>query len=212
MPETASRQHIADSLATDVAAALRARLSQTGVASLAVSGGTTPILFLKTLSQQKLDWSRVTITLADDRCVPEDSPRSNASLVRENLLKNQSLKARFIPLMGALEQTIATLIPFAAIVLGMGLDGHTASLFPGADHLAEALTGPHLIQAISAPGVPEPRVTLTVPVLLGADFLALHIEGDAKLAALNAAMHPGPVADMPIRAVLDRPPRIYWCP
>ncbi len=212
MSEDNSSEFLAAGLAADVAAALTARLQRSGGAALAVPGGATPVKFLRALSRQKLDWPRITITLTDERRVPEDSPRRNARLVRENLLHGEAASARFIPLDPANEAEIAALAPYAAIVLGMGLDGHTASLFPHGDRLAQALAGPRAVETITAPAAEEPRFTLTLPILLGADFLALLIEGNAKFVALNAAMHPGEIADMPVRGVLARAPRIYWCP
>jgi len=180
---------------------------------LAVSGGTTPALFFDHLAREKLDWARVTITLVDDRCVPESSDRSNVRLVKEHLLQHEAAAARFVPLVAGQDQAIAPLLPFAAVLLGMGHDGHTASLFPGGDHLAAALAGPHLIETMRAQGVPEPRVTLTLPTLLQTDFLALHIEGAAKRAVLATAETAGPVEQMPIRAILAHPPcAIFWCP
>jgi 6-phosphogluconolactonase len=95
----------------------------------------------------------------------------------------------------------------------MGLDGHTASFFPGGDHLAAALAGPHLIETMRAPSTPEPRVTLTLPALLQTDFLVLHIEGAAKREVLATAESAGPIEQMPIRAILAHQPRaIFWCP
>jgi len=104
----------------------------------------------------------------------------------------------------------------AAAVLGMGLDGHTASFFPGGDHLAAALNpaGKVLAMPMTALRAGEPRLTLTLPVLLAAGFLALHIEGAQKRLVLEQALQPGPVADMPVRAVLARrpAPEIFWSP
>ena len=213
--EFINSQQLATTLADAVSNALRARLARDVTAALAVSGGTTPVKFLSALSRCPLDWSRVTVTLVDERCVPETSECSNARLVRMHLLQNAAVAAKFLPLVGAAESAIAALsLPLAAVVLGMGLDGHTASFFPGGDHLAAALAGSHLLQTISAPGAGEPRMTLTLPVLLGADYLALHIEGAAKLKTLEAAMRPGEPEEMPIRAVLARRPglEIFWCP
>lgn len=213
--EFVNSEQLAAALADAVAGALRARLARDKAAALAVSGGTTPVKFFQALSARPLDWPLVTVTLVDDRCVPESSERSNARLVKMHLLQNAAAQAVFLPLMGAAEASIAALpLPFAAVVLGMGLDGHTASFFPGGDHLAAALKGSHLLETMNAPGANEPRVTLTLPSLLGADFLALHIEGAAKLKALEAAMQPGSATAMPIRAVLARQPgpEIFWCP
>ena len=105
-------------------------------------------------------------------------------------------------------------MPFAAVILGMGNDGHTASFFPGGDTLSEALTSEGPTLAIRAPGAGEPRITFTLPRLLETDGLYLHIEGDEKAAVLDKALGDGPVEDMPIRAVLrsDAPLAIYWSP
>lgn len=216
-----SPEGLAEALTDAVAGALRARIVREGFAALAVSGGTTPVKFFRALSEKPLDWTRVTVTLVDERWVDEASPRSNAALVRAHLLQNQAAAARFLPLYSgaATPEAGCTLVqaalgalplPFAAIVLGMGTDGHTASFFPGGDHLAAALdpAGTALALPMHAPGAGEPRITLTLPVLLAADYLALHIEGEAKRAVLAQATH------LPVGAVLARRPGtdIFWSP
>ena len=220
-----NREALAKTLAQDVAAALSARLAVQVQAMLAVSGGSTPGAFFTALSQTALDWSRVVVTLVDDRWVPEESPRSNAALVRRHLLVNNAAAARFIPLyngaaspqagVAALEAQFAQLpLSLAAAVLGMGEDGHTASFFPGGDRLADALAPAQgqSFEAITAPNAGEPRITFTLPVLLKADLLALHIEGAAKRKVLGQALSAGPVEAMPVRAVLHHDPKIYWSP
>ncbi len=217
--EFATGGALAAALAEDVAAALRHRLAAQPKAVLAVSGGTTPGRFFEALRGRELDWARVIVTLVDDRCVAASSPRSNARLVRETLLRDRAAAAAFLPLLDA-DQAVdeagigALPRPFAAVVLGMGLDGHTASFFPGGDRLSSALAGPHMLERITAPDAGEPRVTLTWPVLRDADFLAVHFEGAAKRAVLEKAGAPGPVEAMPIRIALARmpPPEIFWCP
>ncbi|MDE8345266.1 MAG: 6-phosphogluconolactonase [Acidocella sp.] len=218
--EFANPEALATALAAAVAAALRHRLAAQPlatqpVAALAVSGGTTPTRFFVALRSEELDWSRVIITLVDDRCVSETSSRSNARLVRQTLLQNRAAAAAFLPLATADEGSLAVLpLPFAAVVLGMGLDGHTASFFPGGDRLSFALHGPHMLERINAPQAGEPRVTLTWAALQTAHYLALHIEGAGKRAVLDAALAPGPVLDMPVRVALARTPPadIFWCP
>jgi 6-phosphogluconolactonase len=218
---------LAEALADTIAAAIRRRLAKDGSAAIAVSGGTTPVRFFQALSKKSLNWRAVTVTLVDERWVPADSPRSNAGLVQKNLLQGPAAAAGFVPLADAvttpeegkigIERAIRALnLPFAAVTFGMGNDGHTASFFPGGDRLAEALnpSAGQIVETIHAPGAGEARVTLTLPSLLAADTVAIQIEGAAKRAALDAAMQPGPVPDMPIRAVLAAQPApdIYWCP
>ncbi len=223
-PET-----LALALAGDVAAELRAALATRGQASLALSGGNTPRRFLQWLSEQELDWSSVHVTLVDERWVPAEHERSNARLLREHLFRNCAATARFLPLyreydrpdtaLPELEQALARLPqPFDAAVLGMGNDGHTASFFPDGDHLAEALdpaTSAHLLP-MTAPGAGEPRITLTLPVLLAARRLYLHIEGQDKQATLQRALSGEEGgADYPIRNLLlsvHAPLPVYACP
>ena len=221
---------LAETLACDIATAITRRLQRDGRAAIAVSGGSTPKRFFQALSKKNLNWGAVTVTLVDERWVPADSPRSNAHLVQANLLQGPAAAAAFIPLvdpsglasapeLGRLcaEAAVSALpLPFAAVVLGMGIDGHTASFFPGGDRLAEALdpAGLRCVETMRAEAAVEPRITLTLPLLLAAETLAIQIEGPEKRATLAAAMQPGPIADMPIRAVLARqpPPDIFWCP
>jgi 6-phosphogluconolactonase len=210
----ADRDALAAGLAADVAAAVTEAIDARGKATLAVSGGTTPALFLDKLSALPLAWDKVTVTLVDERQVPETSPRSNARLVKAALVRNLAAAARFVPLYEN-EAEASRLAP-DVVVLGMGNDGHTASFFPGGDRLAEAID-PHTparLVKLTAPEAGEPRLTFTLPVLLGARFLALHIEGAAKRATLQRALAKGPVADMPARAVLRSatPLAVYWCP
>ena len=209
-----SKGSLASALATDVANALQRHVISKGSACLAVSGGSTPKLFFETLSRIDIPWSKITITLVDERQVPESHPRSNAKLVRENLLQNCAAGAEFVPLFeNADAENVAT--P-DVVVLGMGSDGHTASFFPNGDHLSEALdpkTETRILK-ISAPAAGEPRLTFTMPALLDASLLCLHIEGQGKRDVLNLALAEGPVEAMPIRAILrsKKPLTLYWCP
>lgn len=227
------RQDFADSgelaraLAGTIHANLEAGIKERGVASIAVSGGSTPALFFETLAKfVDLDWSAVTITLVDERWVDDSSDRSNARLVKQKLLKGPARNAHFVPLFAGGDAPDATSIadtnamqhavphPFDAVILGMGNDGHTASFFPGGDALDEALTATGPALAISAPGAGEARVTLTLPHLLATSALYLHIEGAAKAQTLVKALEDGPINEMPVRAVLrqtQKPVNIYWC-
>lgn len=217
---------LADALARAVAADLRAGIAARGRASVALSGGSTPKRFMQALSQQPLAWEKVMATLVDERWVPPSHERSNARLVRENLLQGEAAAARFLPLYrdtpepDAAVAELETELPqiFDAVVLGMGNDGHTASFFPGGDHLAAALdpAGTARLLPMRAPGAGEPRITLTLPVLLAADRLYLHIEGPEKQAVLQRALSgEGGGQDYPVRTVLahaGRPIAVYSCP
>ncbi len=209
-----SADSLAAALAGQVAADLQAGIASRGAATLAVSGGSTPKKFFVALSREKLDWSKVTITLVDERWVDSSSDRSNAKLVADLLLQNQAKAAAFVPLFsGGDEPTLALVaktnaaltalhLPFDAVILGMGNDGHTASFFPGGDTLHEALTSDGPALALHAPGAGEPRITLTLPFLLNSKAIYLHIEGPEKAVTLAKAVAVGPIEDMPIRAVI----------
>jgi len=209
-----SRPELAAALARDVAETLRRCLAAKGAATLAVSGGSTPAPFFAALAREQIDWAHVTVTLVDERQVPETSPRSNAALVRRSLLVECAAAARFVPLFGNEAQAARLLLD--VVVLGMGTDGHTASFFPGGDTLAQAIDPhtDHPLLAISAPGAGEPRLTFTLPKLLAASMLCLHIEGADKMKVLEAALAGDDVAEMPVRAVLLSacPVKLFWCP
>jgi 6-phosphogluconolactonase len=209
-----SREALAESLARDVADELTRAVEAKGKATLAVSGGSTPKLFFEKLSHIDIPWSRVSVTLVDERQVPDTSERSNARLVRTHLLQDRAAVAHFIPL--AANPDAEKVPPFDVAILGMGNDGHTASFFPGGDRLAEALdeTASARLIEINAPGAGEPRVTFTLPVLQSAGRLKLHIEGLEKKDVLRKALGHGPREEMPVRALLRSaaPMTLYWCP
>jgi 6-phosphogluconolactonase len=213
--EFGNGEELAQGLAEWTAERLRSAIAARGVALLIVSGGKSPARFFELLSDMALDWTRVHVTLADERRVPDDSPRSNARLVREKLLRNQAAAASFTPLadvrlpadqeLAAASARMANLpLPADIVILGMGDDGHTASWFPGAEGLADAMDAGarQFVAPIVAPDAPEPRLTLTGRIILRARAIALEIEGGAKLATFAAALEPGPEEAMPIRGVL----------
>ena len=223
----ADKPTLAKELAEAVADRIRAAIAETGTAAIAVSGGSTPGRFFQALGKTKdIDWSKVIVTLVDERWVDETSDRSNALLVNERMLQGPAATARFFPLYSggaepdaeSVARTNAMLaqLPerFAAVILGMGNDGHTASFFPGGDTLDEALTAAGPTVSIRAPGAGEPRITFTLPRLLNTDGLYLHIEGEEKAIVLDIALADGPVEDMPVRAVLrsGHAVNVYWCP
>ncbi|MGH8121679.1 MAG: 6-phosphogluconolactonase [Rudaea sp.] len=225
----AGAEALADALAAAVATNLQSAIVARGHALLAVSGGKTPARFLAQLSHQALAWEQVTITLVDERWVAPDRARSNEGLVRATLLQGGAAAARFVPLYEAgvaepeaalanVAARIARLeLPFDALVLGMGEDGHCASFFPDGDHLAQAID-PHtdaLVLPMRAPGAGEPRITLTLPVVLDSRAIYLHIEGERKLRVLRDASKAGESdRTFPISQVLRyarAPLHVYWC-
>ncbi|MDD3619903.1 MAG: 6-phosphogluconolactonase [Desulfobulbaceae bacterium] len=222
-PET-----LAGALAAAVAERLRNALAAENTVSLVVSGGTTPKPFFRRLSEYDLSWNRVLITLADERWVDAADGASNEFLVRSQLLRGRARAATFVPLknsaptarQGEDECHLALSLlprPFAAVILGMGGDGHTASLFPGAAGLAEALDmhSDRNCAAVSPAHAPHERLTLTLPLLLDAGLIILHVTGAAKRRVLAEALEGGPAMRMPVRAVLDQdktPVHIYWAP
>ncbi|HEV7417948.1 MAG TPA: 6-phosphogluconolactonase [Tianweitania sediminis] len=217
---------LAERFADDVAAALGAAMADRGLALLAVSGGTTPAPFFRALSQRELDWSKIHVAPVDERFVPTTSERSNEKLIRENLLINKAAAASFTPLYHetmtvqeaaiAAERGISVLpLPFDMLILGMGGDGHTASFFPDSPHLADVLDPktPRLVLSADAPSANEPRLTLTLPVVVAARRLTLHIEGNDKRALFETILRER--QDKPIGIVIEQSPRpvdVYWAP
>ena len=205
-------------LASKIAGEIETALFHEDIVSLAVPGGTTPGPVFDELCAADLDWARVRILLTDERRVPANHPRSNERLLRERLLVSRAASAEFVRLvpeaeevMGPVLDQIAPLLPLNVLLLGMGADMHTASLFPGSPDLAAALdrqAAPLMLVAASE-GL-EPRITLTAPVLAGALSTHVLITGDDKRAALEKAQHLKP-EEAPIAVVLKHAD-VHWAP
>ena len=199
-------------LANVLAGELKNALLSHDTVSFAVPGGTTPGPIFDSLCGVDLEWDRVNVMLTDERWVPETSDRSNTRLLRERLLIEKAATATYVPLyadaptpeekLPALAAQIAPLLPINVMLLGMGADMHTASIFPEADQLDLALNGKDLLVAMRAPGAPEPRITLSANVLRGAMSRHIVIIGDEKRAALEKARQLTP-KEAPIAAVLN---------
>ena len=207
------------SLADRIAGQLGDFLRRDGRATLSVPGGTTPGPIFDTLSGVDLDWANVAVILNDERWVPDTSDRSNARLVRQRLIRGRAAQARLIPLYAdaatpeaaveALSDGIRPHLPISVLLLGMGTDMHTASLFPGADRLDEALAAnAPILMPMRADAAVEPRMTLTAPVLKAAFNIHILITGADKRAALDRALHLPP-QEAPVRAVLDNA-TVHW--
>ncbi|MBM9593056.1 6-phosphogluconolactonase [Roseitranquillus sediminis] len=206
-------------LASVLAGELNSYLMRHDEASFAVPGGTTPGPVFDALCAANIDWGRVRIVPTDERWLPESAPRSNARLIRRHLLTEHAAAATLVPLYAEAEQpedrleelteAVRPLLPLTVCLLGMGTDLHVASIFPGADRLAEAMAddAPPLM-AMRAPGAPEPRVTLTMPVLRGALSTHILITGAEKRAALDRARDADP-AEAPVAALLDEA-TVHW--
>lgn len=215
---------LAETLALDVAERLRSAVTERGVATLVVSGGKSPVAFFQHLAKQELPWNRVVVSIADERWVPVAHADSNEGLVKRYLLTGAAVAAKFIGLYSPAatvdqaardaDLALAELPPIDVLILGMGDDGHTASLFPKSPHLDAALQteGSRRCLPMLAPTVPHQRLTMTWALLSKARLPILSIQGQAKLDTLTAALQPGPVQDMPIRAFLGASLQIYWCP
>ncbi len=211
--EYADRDMLAIDVANDLAGDLESALLHHDMVSLAVPGGTTPGPVFDGLCAADLEWDRVRILPTDERCVPGDHERSNERLIRERLLTSRASVAQYIPLYVAdrepeavlpeIESLITPVLPLSVLVLGMGEDMHTASLFPGMENLMAALDSHAPPLAVARTDVqPEDRITLTAPVLDGALSKHLIIFGAAKRNALERAMSLPP-EDAPIAAVLS---------
>lgn len=216
----------ADAAAAFVGDRLAEALGRRGRAVLAATGGRSPTPIYDRLSRAALDWTRVVVTLSDDRFVPDDSPDSNARLVNSHLRVGRAARSIFIPLYSPeaspeaaaskAEPLVRAVLPFDLVHLGMGEDGHVASLIPGASVLDQAMD-PSCRQMVM--GVPEPvgsppvaRITLTLPALLQAQAILITVAGEAKREILRAA---AAGADFPVGAVLQQsaaPVRIIWSP
>jgi 6-phosphogluconolactonase len=222
-PTPSPREQLATQLAEAVAEALRTDLAPRERVLLVVSGGSTPLPFFAALSAMELPWERIEVTLADERWVPETDRESNARLVRETLLRGPATAATFISLTtrdATPEQGTAELAarieglawPASMVILGMGNDGHTASLFPGSPELDLALSTAEPVVAMRPPSQPRARLTLSADRLHRARRHVLHITGGEKRAVLAEALSGDDTRELPIRAFLACPLAIYWAP
>ncbi|RME17928.1 MAG: 6-phosphogluconolactonase [Alphaproteobacteria bacterium] len=207
-------------LSNTIAGILNRGLMQHERVSIAVPGGTTPGPLFDVLSAVDLEWERVDVLLTDERWVPESDPRSNARLVRERFLVDKAAKAHFLTYytggddpdveIADAARAVREMRPLTVVLLGMGTDMHTASLFPGGSNLARALTpdAPDLV-SMRAPGLDVPRASLSVPVINGAMNKFLVILGEEKRRALEQAGKIGDPLKAPVAAVLDNL-EVYW--
>ena len=217
-------------MSDEIVSRLTGSVSSRGAASLVVSGGTTPGILFDALSVRNAPWDRVSVTLSDERWIPPDQDGSNEKLVRTRLLRNAARDATLVPLKtqdaspATAEAKVAAAVaamprPFDVMLLGMGDDGHTASLFPHSAGLDAALdrARPNLVQAVHADSAVATgeRMTLTLRAILGSKLIVILIRGEQKLATYRKAAAGTDIHEMPVRAVLNQtetPVRVTWSP
>lgn len=218
-----TREALYDAAASMLISALSAGVAKHGASGFAATGGTTPAPVYDRMAEMAAPWDRITVTLTDERFVPPSHPGSNESLVRRHLLVGQAAKAQFAPLYfdGAdpeacareAQAGVAAALPFGAVLLGVGTDGHFASLFPGSPILAEGLDPATERLVLAAPaGHPAPdipRLSLTLAALTRTDLIVLLVTGAAKRQLLEDPVDP----TLPVASILkqDRATvRILW--
>lgn len=221
----ATAQALASALTETVATVVKDAIKERDKASLAVPGGKTPLLFFQTLRRQPLAWEKVYVTLTDERWVPTDTDASNEKVVKELLLppgshftglKNDSPtpEAGRGQCQRLLEQFPR---PFDAVIVGMGEDGHIASLFPysPAINMALAPENPLLCIAMTSPDAPHLRMSLTLSALLQSRHLYLLVTGKKKRDILEQALKEIARNALPVSSLLYQrkvPVEIYWAP
>ncbi len=219
---------MADALCAAVVSRLQAALSARGLASLIVSGGKTPLALFERLTNTRIDWSSVHIALADERWVPLDDPGCNERFVRDHLLRGPAAAAQFVGMKNAaLTASHGAAAAWSAhakiprpidcVLLGMGDDGHTASLFPANSNLAASLdeTAAPGCVAMRAPIEPHERLSLNLAALIDARDILVSSTGESKWQVYQSALGQGSVLNMPIRAILRQhkaPVAFYWSP
>jgi 6-phosphogluconolactonase len=221
-----SVDEMADAVAGDIGFIIESALDARGSALLALPGGKTPLPIFERLAEAKLPWKNVTIIPTDERLVPLDSPLSNIRAIAGTFLK---AGARVFPIGtdiadyrlagNSADARLQDLkFPPDLVWLGMGEDGHTASIFPGPD-LQDALVAPKARRAVGVmpeplpSEAPVPRVTLTRAAILSARTILITISGGAKRAVLEQAIAEGQSSQVPIGRVLaeaEQPIDIHW--
>lgn len=221
-----SRQQLDQALADNVSQILQSAIALKGKASIAVSGGSTPKGFFTALSNKDIDWKKVTITLADERWVDINSDASNTRLVHENLLQNKAAVAKFFHLKqgkNICEETLVDLniaannllLPLDVVILGMGEDGHTASLFPCSEQIQSGLdiSNPSALMKVEPTTAPHQRITFSFAALRQSQNIFLHLCGNSKKDVLDKALSNDDIFEMPIRAFLQDKgidTQVYW--
>ena len=205
---------------------LRDGIEENGRASLVVSGGKTPAELFNAVSKGNIEWDKVDISLADERWVANTDDASNEKMLRSKLLINNAANANFVALKTPhdnAEEAVLTCtenlqkmqLPFDVLILGMGEDGHTASLFPCSEQIAQGLdleSGNAYI-AVKPTSAPNQRMSLTLPAILNSNQIFLHVTGEKKKGVINTVLADDDAMVMPIRAVINNADvELLWAP
>jgi len=213
----ASRSEASRQLASDLAELAGSVIANSGQVSFVFSGGTTPGPMLEHLSVAELSWADVYVTISDERDVSTRSESSNERMLRQTLLQGPAEKLNFTGLHDPEREAHLEKFPrpVNAVVLGMGSDGHTASLFPGQPDLAEILASSNLSELVKRPGKDLDRITLTPTFLLDSNILVLLFFGTEKWTVYEAAKFGRDTSEYPVRCILNQenvPVFTYWAP
>jgi 6-phosphogluconolactonase len=214
MTQFPDRKSLFEALAATLASQLSAAVSQRGVASLIVPGGSTPVPLFHRLREAAVPWRHVQVMPSDERCVAESDPASNAAMIRRELLQGRAAEAVLHPLWPAPVWS-DSLLPWDAVVVGMGDDGHFASLFPGNLGLIDALDvakSPAFVQMM-APGAPRQRISMNLAALAQARSIYLVITGGNKKTVVESALARPDAGKWPVSALLQQSnpsPQVFW--
>ena len=220
-----SSESLVADLSQNIAEIIDEAIQKKGRASMAVSGGSTPKPLFEELSLIDLDWPKVDLTLVDDRWVDANHKDSNELLVRTHFIKNYAERVNFVPLkndestaikgVSLTEEALTNFkMPFDIVILGMGADGHTASLFPCSDELERGmdLNTDHTLISTNPKTAPYERISLTAKSIMDSKKIFLHLNGSSKLNTLEEAMNLSDSSKMPIYAFLNHGLDIFWSP
>lgn len=227
----ASKEEMTAALSELLQSGLSQGIEHDGEAVLLVSGGSSPAPAYRFLSGVDLGWDKITVAMVDERWVEASHEKSNEAFIKSTLLQDKAANARFVTMKNAAATAQQGLSeceaaygqlkqPFDVTILGMGPDGHTASLFPHADGLDEALTSSNLVAAINAhesevTGAITERMSLSLAGIANSKAVVLLISGEEKKAMYEQAKQPGSDKAIPLRAVLNHPNidlTVFWCP
>ena len=221
-----SREQLVTKFSDQICQCLNAAIKTKGKASLAVSGGSTPLPLFQQLSQSNdIDWSKINVVLVDERWVDNTNPDSNETLVKNNLLSGFAQNANYVSIkdvdqtpeatVAEMSERLASLLPIDVVILGMGLDGHTASLFPCSEQLEQGLdlSCDASLIAVEPTTAPHKRISFTLKSIVTSSSLFLHLTGENKLEVLMDAIQADTANKKPIAVVADKAElQLKWAP